>query len=294
MRILITGANGLVGTALKLALIQRGDSVQSLSRDPNQKPFWDPDMGLLNKQDLEGFDAIIHLAGENLAQGRWSSALKKRIRESRIKGTSLLTNKLSEVKQKPKKLLCASAIGIYGDHKDDIVTENTKPAKQSFLSDLVQEWEAAAFQAPSGIDVTCMRFGVIFSEKGGALPKILTPFKLGTGGMLGNGQQYMSWITLDDVISAIIFLLDQQDATGSFNIVSPNPITNAEFTNTLGKVLGKPTAVTVPAFAAKLLFGEMAEALLLCSTRTIPEKLQKLGYQFKYPNIEHAMQHVLK
>lgn len=255
--------------------------------------FWDPTDGLLDEREVESFDAVIHLAGESLAGGRWTAARKARIRESRVNSTQLLADRLTRLKHRPKLFFCASAIGIYGNRGNECLTEEALPG-EGFLAEVCKEWEAAAKCASSaGIRVVHLRFGVILSSHGGALQKMLTPFQLGLGGVIGSGDQYWSWITLDDVVGAIEHLLTSQNADGGVNVVSPEPVTNREFTKVLGRILRRPTLLHVPRFAARLAFGELADEALLASQRVAPTKLLNNGYSFRYPVLEGALRRVL-
>jgi uncharacterized protein (TIGR01777 family) len=297
MKISVTGASGLVGTALSPALESAGHEVYRLVRSaPNitaGEINWNPDEGTIDAASLEGMDAVIHLAGENVSEGRWTDEKKRRIRESRSKGTRLLSETLAQLKKKPRTLLSASATGFYGDRGDEVLTEQSASGRD-FLAEVCREWELATQPAAqSGIRVANLRFGVILTTRGGALKKMLTPFKLGVGGKIGSGEQYMSWITLDDAVGAILFALETENLRGPINVVSPHAVTNLEFTKTLGRTLSRPTIFSVPSFAARLAFGEVADALLLSSARVEPLRLKEAGYQFKYPQLESAMHHIV-
>jgi len=297
MKILISGSSGLVGRALVPHLTKGGHQVVRLVRAPpapgEAAVFWDPDAGTLDAAPLEGFDAVIHLAGEGIAAGRWTEAKKARIRDSRVKGTALLAGRIERLSRPPGVLLCASAIGYYGDRGDEVLKEDSPPGKD-FLAGVCQAWEAAADPAARiGVRVVRHRIGVILSPNGGALAKMLLPFKLGLGGRIGDGRQFMSWIAIDDVVGALDHALATKLLRGPVNTVSPNPVTNAEFTATLGRVLRRPTIFPMPAFAARLAFGEMADALLLSSQRVVPERLMTSGYRFRYPDLEAALRHLL-
>ncbi|HEX7998469.1 MAG TPA: TIGR01777 family oxidoreductase [Pyrinomonadaceae bacterium] len=297
MKILVTGASGLVGTALLPALKAAGHEVYRLVRSAADRAAnginWNPSEGTIDAASLEGMEAAIHLAGENIAEGRWTDEKKRRIRESRVKGTRLLSETLAGLEQKPHTLLSASATGFYGDRGDELLTEQSASGKD-FLAEVCREWELATQPAAqSGMRVVNLRFGVILSAEGGALKKMLTPFKLGVGGKIGSGRQYMSWIGIDDAVGAILFALETETLRGPVNVVSPQPVTNLEFTKTLGRVLSRPTIFSVPEFAARLAFGEVADALLLSSTRVVPLRLKEAGYQFKYPELELVMHHIV-
>jgi len=298
MRILLSGSHGLVGRALRPKLEAEGHDVVPVvrytPRDDSDEVEWNPQTYSIAIARLEGCDAVVHLAGESIAEGRWTEERKRRIRDSRVRGTQLLAETLASLKNRPVTFLCASAVGFYGNRADQILTEESSPGSD-FLAGVCVEWErAAAEAAQAGIRVCNMRFGVIFDVHGGALAKMLPPFRMGIGGKIGTGRQWMSWITLADVISAITFLLARQDIGGPINVVSPNPATNAEFTRTLGKILSRPTFFSVPAFGARLAFGELADALLLTSERVMPTKLQEAGFNFQYPQLETALRHILK
>lgn len=266
MKILVTGATGLIGTELTGYLTTAGHEVFRLTRsrpkEANDIP-WDPAAGSIPKARLEGLDAVIHLAGENIAHARWTPAVKQRLRQSRIQGTRLLSETLAQLQSPPKTLICASAIGYYGNRGTEILTEQSSPGT-GFLPELCRDWEAAAEPAQQkGIRVVHLRIGVVLSPKGGALAKMLTPFKLGVGGIVGDGKQYWSWVALDDVVGMLDFCLNHPELSGPVNGVSPNPSTNHDFTKTLGAVLNRPTIFPMPAFAARLALGEMADDLLL-------------------------------
>jgi uncharacterized protein (TIGR01777 family) len=294
MKILISGASGLVGAELTAVLAAAGHQIVPLTRKQNQRDsvYWDPAKGDIEKEKLNGLDAVIHLAGENIAS-RWTEEKKQRIRDSRVNGTKMLSETLAQTEQPPRTLLCASAIGYYGNRGDEVLTENSKPS-DSFLAKVCEEWEAATAAALNrGIRICNMRIGVVLSAKGGALAKMLTPFRLGVGGKVGRGVQYMSWIAMDDVLGAFDHALQTPALIGPVNVVSPNPVTNYEFTKALGRVLWRPTIFPLPGFMAHLMFGEMADELLLASTRVQPVRLQESGYIFRYPNLEAALRHIL-
>jgi uncharacterized protein (TIGR01777 family) len=296
MKVLVSGASGLVGRALLPLLTTNGHEVFRLVRsnpsEANDIP-WDPQQGTVHPARLEGIDAVVHLAGENIAGARWNAAVKERIRSSRVQGTRLLCETLAKLDRKPKTLICASAIGFYGDRGSEILNEQSSGGT-GYLCDVCDEWEAACEPArQAGIRVVNLRIGVILSPQGGALAKMLLPFKLGGGGVVGSGRQYWSWVALDDVVGSIAHLLTDEKVSGPVNCTAPNPATNFEFTKTLGAVLHRPTFVPMPAFAAKLALGEMAQALLLASTRVMPEKLLAAGYQFRCPTLDGALRHVL-
>jgi uncharacterized protein (TIGR01777 family) len=297
-RIVVTGATGLVGSLLCTELEKAGAQVISAVRRPVQDEarelYWNPDRGEIDRAKLEGVDAVVHLAGENIAGGRWTEAFKQKILDSRVKGTHLISDALARLERKPRVFICASAIGYYGNRGADVMIEQSAP-DTDFLAKVCEQWEASCQAArDAGIPVTNIRIGVVLSPDGGALAKMLTPFKLGAGGKVGSGAQYMSWIALDDLVDAIVYLLARDEpVVGPVNVVAPNPATNLGFTKTLGRVLGRPTIFPMPAFAARLAFGEMADALLLSSTRVVPQALISSGFKFQYPELEPALRHLL-
>lgn len=298
MKVLITGASGLVGSALVPLLTAGGHTVARLVRSqprPGAAEIqWDPEVGIRETASLDGVDAIVHLSGENIAGGRWTAERKAKIRDSRVKGTRTLCEALARLAHPPKVLVSASAIGFYGDRGDEILREESAPGA-GFLAEVCRAWEeATAPAAQKGIRVVLLRIGVVLSPAGGALAKMLFPFKLGVGGIIGSGQQYMSWIGLDDTVGAIHHALAQGTVQGPVNAVAPYPVTNREFTKALGRVLGRPTLFPLPAFAARLVFGEMADALLLASTRVEPARLVAAHYAFRHPNLEGALRHLLE
>jgi len=297
MRILISGSHGLVGSALIELLTRNGHEIVRLVRhEPKSgaaEVLWNPEKGIIDKERLEGFEAVVHLAGENIAEGRWTSEKKRAILESRVKGTTLLSETLATLKTPPAVLLSATAIGYYGNRGDELLTETSAPGND-FLAHVCQQWENATKPASEkGIRTVLSRFGIILDANGGALAKMLTPFQMGVGGRIGNGKQWMSWIALDDVAGAIQFMLRDRFVNGPVNFVAPHPVTNAEFTKTLGSVLSRPTFIPVPAFGVRLAFGEMADALLLSSQRVVPEVLQARGFAFAWPRLELTLKHLL-
>ncbi|MBC7820417.1 MAG: TIGR01777 family protein, partial [Planctomycetaceae bacterium] len=287
---------GLVGSAVVPFLTTGGHRVLRLVRGKShgeEEIAWDPTAGTIDAEKLEGMDAVVHLAGENIATGRWNAAKKARIRDSRVLGTHVLSAALAKLNRKPRVLVSASAIGFYGERGDETMTESSPPGV-SFLSQVCRDWEAATEPAKqAGIRVVNLRTGVVLTPRGGALAKMLTPFKLCAGGVVGSGRQYWSWIAIDDVVGAIHHAITHTELSGPVNAVSPETLTNAAFTKILGRVLHRPTIAPLPAFVVKLLLGEMGEELLLASTRVVPNRLQETGYQFRCPTLEEALRHVL-
>lgn len=291
MKIAIAGGSGLVGSALIPILQSHGNQITRLVRS-SPKPGeieWHPNQDRVSALSLEGFEAIINLAGENIAGGRWTDDQKRKIRESRMNGTHLLSEAIAQMKSKPRVFICASATGIYGDRDDETLDEQSESGG-GFLAGVCREWEQATQPASkAGVRVVNLRMGPILAREGGMLSKLLTPFKMGMGGKVGSGKQYISWVALDDAVNAIKLAIDDESIHGPINIVSPNPVTNEEFTKTLGHVLNRPTALAMPAFAARLAFGEMADEMLLASQRVLPKRLSQAGFQFQYPTLESAM-----
>jgi uncharacterized protein (TIGR01777 family) len=294
-RVLVSGSHGLVGTALVPFLTTGGHGVTRLVRGGAAAPDavkWDTEESI-NPENLEGFDAVIHLAGENIASGRWNEAKKAAIRDSRVKSTRALAKALAQVKSPPRVLVCASAIGYYGDRGDEELTESST-AGSGFLAEVCRDWEAAAAPARErGIRTVHVRFGVILSPQGGALAKMLLPFRLGAGGRIGSGRQWMSWMGIHDAVGAIHHAVHTDALAGPVNVVAPNPVANAEFTRVLGRVLHRPTIMPMPAFAARLALGEMANELLLASQRVKPTRLLETGYDFRHRDLEPALRHIL-
>ncbi len=298
MKVLISGSTGLVGSTVCQLLSGSGHEITRLVRESprSRQPeiTWNPAKGELDAAKLEGFDAVVHLAGENISAGRWTEKQKARILESRVQGTRLLCETLAKLKNKPQVLVAASAIGYYGDRGATELDETSSPGSDMFLVDVCRQWEAATEPArAAGIRVVNLRLGVVLSPNGGALAKMLLPFKLGAGGVIGNGEQYMSWIAIDDAAGAIQHAIATTTLSGPVNGTAPGAVTNRVFTKTLGKVLRRPTIFPMPAFAARLAFGQMADELLLASTRVVPKKLEETGYRFRYAELEGALRHVL-
>lgn len=295
MRVLVSGSSGMVGTALISRLESSGDMVTRLARRqprPNGgKDFavWDPEGSSLDERALEGHDAVVHLAGESISHGRWTAEKKKRIRESRVRGTQLLSEAITRLSSRPEVLVCASAIGYYGDRGDEILTEESGSGS-GFLAEVCREWEAATEAARrAGIRVVILRFGMILSPLGGALKTMLPIFRLGLGGTFGDGRQWMSWIALKDVVEAIVHVTAAHELSGPVNTVSPNPVRNEEFTSVLGRTLHRPTLFAVPAAVARLALGDMAQELLLASARVFPRRLDDSGFQFRYSDLDQAL-----
>src|SRR5213592_3665294 len=296
MRIVVSGSTGLIGTALVQALKLRSHEVLPLVRRRvavgEQAVAWDPERGMIDRDGLEGIDVVIHLAGENVF-GRWSAAKKQRIRESRVQGTRLLSDALAGLTRPPKTLLAASAIGYYGDRGDETVSEWSAPGGD-FLAEVSRDWEGATIAvARAGIRVVNMRFGVVLTTAGGALAKMLPAFRLGLGGQVGSGNQYLSWIALDDVINAVLHVLANTNVTGPVNMTAPTPVTNRDFAKTLGKVLGRPAVFSVPAFALRMAFGTEGAAMLQSGQRVLPARLLSSGFHFAFDAVEPALRHLL-
>ena len=299
MKILITGSHGMVGSALAERLKAQGHEILRLVRHKANasrgEVYWNAEGGSVDKTGLDVLapEAVVHLAGESIASGRWNEVRKRRIRDSRVNGTRALAESLAHLQVKPKVFICASATGYFGSRGDEKLTESSAPG-QGFLAKVCQEWEAASkLASEAGIRTANLRFGVILSRQGGMLKKILLPFKLGVGGVVGSGRQYMPWITLEDVLGVIEFALQNSSLQGPVNTVAPQAVTNREFTKTLGRVLWRPTLLPLPASTARMVLGEMADELLLASARAVPEKLEKAGFRFKHPDLKGALKSLL-
>jgi hypothetical protein len=303
MKIIVTGSTGLVGRSLVRSLLAGGHQVTRMVRGASQTADaqatttdvrWDVDAGRVEEPSaLEGHDAVVHLAGESVSE-KWTPERKRRILESRVRGTRLISETVAALERRPRVLVSASAIGFYGDRGEEVLTE-ASASGGDFLSEVCREWEKATLAASqAGVRVVNLRIGIVLSAEGGALPKMLTPFKFGVGGRIGSGRQYMSWIDLDDLVGVIRHAIENDSLRGAVNTVAPQPVTNAQFTETLGRVLGRPTLFPVPAFAVKLAFGEMGETLLLGGQRVEPAQLKASGYKFAYTNLEDSLRHVLK
>jgi len=297
MRIAVSGASGLVGSALIPLLTTQGHSVRRLVRGEPNRPEgeigWDPATGRLVPAELEGIDAVIHLGGESIASGRWTEKKRKRIRDSRVESTRLLAETLARMENAPKVLLCASAIGYFGDRGNDRLNEEAAPG-EGFLADVCQQWEEAADAArEAGIRVANLRFGVVLSSKGGALRQMLPLFRFGLGGRLGSGNQFWSWIGIDDVTGAVSHTLADENLSGPINVTAPEPVTNRQFTAILATVLRRPAVLPAPAAALRVALGAMADELLLASARALPERLIESGFEFGHKDLESTLRHLL-
>ncbi len=287
MKVLITGASGLIGSHLSSFLSTNGHTVFPLSLRGEKR-----NKELLSLLNNEAFDAVVHLAGENVAQ-RWTPEKMAAIKDSRIQGTTILCTALSKTNRRPEVLICASGIGFYGNRGNELIDEKSQRGR-GFLADVCEEWEEASqIAAKAGIRVVNLRIGVVLSKEGGALAKMLLPFEMGAGGSIGSGQQYMSWIDIDDVVGAIYYIMTNKSLSGPVNIVAPRAVTNAEFTKAFGRVLNRPTLIPIPPFALRLLFGKMADELLIAGQKVIPSKLHASDYKFKYLELEPSLRHVL-
>jgi uncharacterized protein len=299
-RILVSGASGPIGSSLVVSMKSSGARIARLTRpatphgpaNNEERIPWHP-LQPISPEAVSGFDAVIHLAGESIV-GRWTTDKKAQIRESRIAGTLNLTQALAQAKEKPEVFICSSAIGYYGNRGDEVLREESSPGS-GFLAEVCREWEAATHAAAeSGIRTVQMRTGVVLSPKGGALGKMLLPFKMGVGGRIGDGRQWMSWIDIHDMVGAIHHILKTDLVQGPVNMVAPRPVTNAEFTETLGRTLSRPTIFPMPAFAVKLAFGEMGEEVLLGSQRVEPTKLVMSGYPFRFRELRGSLESALR
>ena len=295
MRVAITGANGLIGGAIKARLVGEGHEVLSIGRYRAKRPpdiRWSVPHAQLNPAELEGLDAVIHLAGEPIV-GKWTQAKKKAIYDSRVDGTRLLASTLAGLQVKPSVFISASAVGFYGDRGEEVLTENSARG-EGFLPQVCEAWESASsLAADAGIRVVNPRLGVVLSEKGGALKQMLLPFRLGVGGPLGNGSQWMSWVGLEDVVGAVLHMIHNESVTGPVNLVSPQPVTNKQYTRTLGAVLRRPALLPLTKFAARLAFGKLADEALYASQRVEPGVLTQSGYTFTHPELRGALEATL-
>ncbi len=297
MKVLITGASGLVGTELQKSFAAQGYEMLLASRKvatDDRHIQWSVEDGFTDPEKLEGIDAVVHLAGENVSGLRWTDDKKKAIRDSRVLGTRNVVDAISKLKNKPKVFVASSAIGFYGERGDEEVTESSA-AGDNFLAEVSKAWEAESRRAEdAGIRTVLLRTGIVLSKDGGALSTMLVPFKLGVGGVVGSGKQWMSWISLPDEIDVINFVIENENIRGAVNAVSPNPVTNHDFTKTLGEVLYRPTFFPLPEFAVSMVFGEMGDVLLLASTKVLPKRLEDAGFEFKYPNLKEAVENAVK
>lgn len=298
LRVAVTGSTGMIGTEVVRRLRFGGHRVVRLVRrepEPGSGDVrWDPDGGRIDAAALEGTDAVIHLAGENVGE-RWTEERKARIRRSRVDGTRLLAEALAGLRQRPRVLVSASAVGIYGERGDEVLEEGSAPGTEGFLTGVVRGWEEATAPArEAGVRVALLRLGVVLSAEGGALAKMLPPFRMGAGGRMGDGRQWMSWISLEDAVEAVLFALENEGVSGPVNVVAPGPVTNREFTERLAHAVHRPALVAVPAFALRLLFGEMADETVLVSQRVLPKRLQALGFAFRHPTLDEALAAALR
>ena len=295
MKVLVTGSSGLIGSALIESLTANGHEAIRLLRTECAEglPYWKPDSGVIDLGNVTGVDAVVHLAGHSIADGRWNQRTKARILNSRVTGTTLLAEFFADSTHKPHVIVSASGVGAYGECGEDVVDERSEYGK-SFLADVARQWEESTAPAvEAGIRVVNVRLGIVLSASGGALKKMLLPFKMGLGGVIGSGKQYMSWVSIDDVVEMIQYVMANDSMRGPVNLVSSIPVRNCEFIKTLGRVLHRPTVFRMPAIVAYLAFGEMAKELLLSSTRAMPKKLMDTGYQFRHSELEEAFRYLL-
>lgn len=298
MKILITGASGLIGKALQKSFAEKGNQMLLATRhkpEQSDQIYWNIESGFRAEDlpRLESVEAVVHLAGESI-NGRWSEDKKRKIRDSRVLGTRSLVAALAKLADKPKVFISGSAIGYYGDRADEIMTEGSA-AGDTFLAKTCVEWETEARRAEDfGIRTVLIRTGIVLAKDGGALAQMLSPFKFGLGGVIGSGKQWMSWIALEDMIGVIDFALENEKLRGAVNSVAPNPVTNEEFIKTLGQVLSRPTILPLPKFAVNLVFGEMGDALLLDSTRVVPQRLADFGYEFQFTQLKESLRQAVK
>lgn len=297
MKVLVSGGSGLVGTALTESLRSQAHTVAHLVRPGGEASpgdiRWDPASGFINTNAMEAADAVVNLNGASIGGGRWTPGRKKVLRSSRVDATRVLVDAFTRLKQKPRAFISASAIGYYGNRGDEILTESSA-AGNDFLAELCRDWEAEALRAQSsGIRTVLTRFGIILSAKGGALKQIVPPFKLGLGGRLGSGRQWMSWVALDDVVGVLCAAISDEKSSGPVNVVAPNPVRNSEFTQVLASVLHRPAIFPAPAFALHWLLGEMADALLLSGQKIRSERLPAATFPFQYENLEPVLHAIL-
>ena len=296
LSILVSGAGGMIGDATVRGFSRRGYRVARIVRrtaESVREVSWEPEKGNIQPDDLEEYDAVVHLAGAGIAQRRWTHARKELILNSRVRGTKLLCETLAKLSHPPRVMVCASAIGFYGSRGDETLDETATPG-DGFLADVCRQWEAAARPAlDAGIRIVFARFGIVLSPSGGALKKMLLPFRLGLGGKIADGRQYWSWVSLEDAVGAINHAIEVESLSGAVNVVAPEPATNAEFSRTLARVLRRPALLPMPAVAAQLMLGEMAEELLLSSAKVAPRQLVESGYQFAHPTLETCLRSLL-
>jgi uncharacterized protein len=293
----MSGASGLVGEALGRALRTNEHTTARLVRPGGRASEgdvrWDPSSAMIDTAAMEGADAVVHLSGASIADGRWTPARKALLRSSRIDSTRLLVDALARLRQKPRVLVCASATGYYGNRGDEVLTEQSEPGTD-FLALLARDWEAEAMRARAArIRTVLLRFGIILDARGGALPKMLLPFRFGAGARIGSGTQWMPWIALEDAVGIARAAIADERYAGAINTVAPNPVRNAEFTRIVARVLRRPAVFAVPAFALRAVLGEMAQPLLLASTRAVPQRLTELGYAFRFVELEAALRSIL-
>lgn len=298
MKIVVAGGSGFIGEPLVHRLVTRGDEVAVLTRNPSKvhagHPLpWNPPSEGRWMDDVADADAVINLAGENVGGGRWTAARKKRIMESRVAATSALVSAMARNTAKPRTLISASAIGIYGDRGDELLDENSPPGS-GFLAEVTKRWEELARGAEPFARVVILRFGIVLAAEGGALAKLLFPFRLGAGGPMGSGRQWMSWVDREDVLRMIEWSIDHSAARGAYNVTAPNPATNRDFAQTLGRVLHRPAFVPTPAFALRLILGsEMANEMLLGGQRVLPKRAAEEGFEFSHPELESALKYAI-
>ena len=296
MRVLISGSSGLIGRSLTERLRSASATVYTLVRrkpeESQNEIGWDSNAGVLDSSRLDGVDAVVHLAGKPIAS-RWTEETKRAIRDSRVRGTKMLAEAVAQLPRRPKVFIAASAVGFYGSRGDEPLDETSAPGT-GFLADVCQEWEEAAAPArDAGIRTVHLRTGLVLSRRGGLLARVLPPFKMGAGGIVGTGRQWLSWISLADATAAIQHAIGTAELSGPVNLTAPQPVPNAEFARTLGKILGRPTLVPVPAFAVRLLLGEMGDELMLSGQKVLPKKLLASGFRFAHPDLESALRWAL-
>jgi uncharacterized protein len=297
-RVAITGATGLIGGALAASLERDGHRVHRITRSASKAGpddlVWDPTAGSIDAQKLEGVDAVVHLAGEPIGASRWTDETKRRIRASRVQGTDLIARTIAGLETKPTVLVSGSAVGYYGDRGDESLSE-TSPPGDDFVAEVTRAWEAAAAPAAeAGIRVAYARTGVVMAKEGPLIEKVELPFRLGVGGRVGSGKQYVAWIALEDEVRALRFLLERDDVEGPYNLTAPDPVTNATFTRELGRVLRRPTVLPIPVAAIRLLYGEMGVSLATASQRVHPTRLLEAGFEFVHPELRSALRVALE